>query len=86
MPADQVVAVSGRLILANGLGSVIGPLVGMSLMERFGIDGVFYLMAAAAVTLAAFAARRRRITASPPHLDRTYTILTPQPTPQAHEP
>ncbi|HRO59490.1 MAG TPA: MFS transporter [Burkholderiaceae bacterium] len=86
MPADQVVAVSGRLILANGIGSVIGPLVGMSLMERFGIDGVFYLMAAAALMLAAFAARRRRLTASPPHLDRTFTILTPQPTPQAHDP
>jgi len=86
MPADQVVAVSGRLILANGLGSVIGPLVGMPLMERFGIDGVFYLMAAAALLLAGFAARRRRITESPPHLDRTFTILTPQPTPQAHDP
>ena len=43
MPADRVVAVSGRLILVSGLGSVIGPLVGTSLMARFDINGVFYL-------------------------------------------
>ena len=30
LPADRVVAVSSRLILASGCGSVIGPLVGMS--------------------------------------------------------
>ena len=30
MPADRVVAVSGRLILVSGLGSVIGPLIGTS--------------------------------------------------------
>ena len=52
MPADRVVAVSGRLILVSGCGSVLGPLVGMSLMGRFDIDGVFYLMAAAALLLA----------------------------------
>ena len=28
MPADRVVAVSGRLILLSGLGSVLGPLLG----------------------------------------------------------
>ena len=32
MPADRVVAVSGRLILVSGLGSVLGPLIGASLM------------------------------------------------------
>ena len=41
--------VSGRLILLSGLGSVLGPLIGMGLMARFGIDGVFYLMSAAAL-------------------------------------
>jgi MFS family permease len=28
MPADQVVAVSGRLILVSGLGSILGPVIG----------------------------------------------------------
>jgi MFS family permease len=31
---DRVVVVSGQLILVSGLGSVIGPLIGMSLMAR----------------------------------------------------
>ena len=56
MPADHVVAVSGRLILANGIGAVIGPVAGMSLKQRFDIDGVFYLMAGAAILLAVLAA------------------------------
>src|SRR5262249_5335653 len=51
MPADRVVAVSGQLILVSGLGSVLGPLIGTSLMARFGIDGLFYFMAAVALFL-----------------------------------
>lgn len=86
MPADHVVAVSGRLILANGLGAVVGPIAGMSLKLRFDIDGVFYLMAGAAIFLAVLAASRRLTSESPPHLERTFTILAPLPTPQAHDP
>ena len=41
MPADRVVAVSGRLILVSGLGSVVGPLIGSIMMAHFEIDGVF---------------------------------------------
>ena len=33
MPADRVVAVSGRLILVSGVGSVLGPLIGASVMH-----------------------------------------------------
>jgi MFS family permease len=86
MPADRVVAVSGRLILASGVGSVLGPLIGMSLMRRFDIDGVFYMMAAAAGLLAILAAGRMLTSQSPPHLARTFRILAPQPTPLAHDP
>ena len=35
MPADRVVAVSGRLILLSGLGSVVGPLIGSIMMAHF---------------------------------------------------
>jgi MFS family permease len=86
MPADRVVAVSGRLILASGIGSVLGPLIGMSLMRRFDIDGVFYMMAAAAGLVTILAAGRTLTSRSPPHLKRTFQILAPQATPLGHDP
>jgi MFS family permease len=86
MPADRVVAVSGRLILVSGLGSVLGPLIGTGVMGRFGIDGLFYLMAAAACLLAFIAAGRSLTSASPPHLKRPFEILAPQAAPLAHDP
>lgn len=86
MPAGQVVAVSGWLILASGSGSVLGPLIGMSILRRFDIDGVFYLMAAAALLLAILAGATRLTSTESPHLDRTFKILTPQATPLAHDP
>ena len=67
MPADQVVAVSGRLILISGLGSILGPLIGTSVKARFGIDGVFYFMAVAALLLAFLAIARRLMTTPPKH-------------------
>ena len=85
MPADRVVAVSGQLILVSGLGSVIGPLIGTSLMARFSIDGVFYFMTAAALLLAFLAAGRSLTTASPQRRERPFEILAPQATPLAHD-
>lgn len=86
MPADRVLAVSGQLILTNGVGSAIGPVVGMSLMRRFNIDGVFYLMAVAAGLLALLAISRSLTSRQPPHLERPFEILTPQAASLAHDP
>lgn len=86
MPVDQVVAVSGRLILVSGLGSVLGPLLGTRLMATLGIDGVLYFMAAVAVLLALFASSRRVRTPEPAHLERTFEILAPQAASLAHDP
>jgi hypothetical protein len=86
MPADRVVAVSGRLILVSGIGSVLGPLIGTTLMARFDIDGVIYLMAAAALLLAVLAAGRSLTAAAPRHLARTFRILAPQAASLAHDP
>jgi MFS family permease len=85
MPADRVVAVSSRLILLSGFGSVLGPLIGMNLMKRFEIDGVFYLIGAAALLLSVISAARSLTSASPPHLERTFKILAPQAAPLAHD-
>ncbi len=85
MPADQVVAVTGRLILVSGLGSVLGPLIGTSVMAHFSIGGVFYFMAAVGLLLALLAVARRLVAAPPAHQERTFEILAPQATPLAHD-
>lgn len=86
MPADRVVAVSGGLVLLSGVGSVAGPLIGTSVMARFGIDGLFYFMAAATLALAFLAAGRRSVRSAPPHLARPFEILAPQAAGLAHDP
>jgi MFS family permease len=86
MPVDRVVAVSSRLILVSGLGSVLGPIIGTSIMAHFAIDGVFYFMAAAALLLAVLAGGRSATSAAAPHLQRSFEILAPQAAPLAHDP
>ncbi len=85
MPADRVVAVSGRLILVSGIGSVLGPLIGASLMAHFEIDGVFYFMAAAALVLAVLAGLGGLTTPAPRHREVPFEILAPQAGALAHE-
>jgi MFS family permease len=86
MPLDKVLVVSSRLILVSGIGSVLGPLIGSSLKPHFGIDGIFYLMAVAALTLALVAIYGSMATAPPPHLERPFDVLAPQVAPVAHDP
>jgi hypothetical protein len=78
--------VSGRLILLSGLGSVLGPLVGMSLMERWDIDSVVFMMAAAALLIALVAAGRSLTTSAPKRLERPFELLAPQAASLAHDP
>lgn len=85
MPADRVVAVSSALILLSGLGSVIGPLLGTRLMASYEVDGVLYLMAAAALSLALVAGGRILMQAPAARRARPFAILTPQAAPLAHE-
>ena len=86
MPADRVVAVSGQLILISGLGSVVGPLIGTSIMARAGINGLFYFMAAVAVLLAIMAVGWSLVFAAPKHLQRPFEILAPQAASLGHDP
>ncbi len=86
MPADRVVAVSGRLILVSGVGSVLGPLIGSSLMTHFEIDGVFYFMAAAVLLLAVVAGLSGLMTPAPEQREVPFEILAPQAGPLAHDP
>jgi MFS family permease len=86
MPADRVLAVSGRLILVSGVGSVLGPLIGASLMAHFEIDGVFYFMAAAVLLLAVVAGLGPLLKSAPKQKAVTFEILAPQAGPLAHDP
>jgi len=85
MPADRVVAVSGQLILVTGVGSVLGPLIGASLMTHFEIDGLLYFMAAAVLLLAIVAGLGGLMTPAPKHVEAPFEILTPQAGPLAHD-
>ncbi len=86
MPADRVLAVSGRLLLISGLGSVIGPLIGTRIMASSGINGLLYFMAAVALLLAVATAVSSLVIAAPRHLRRTFEILAPQAASLAHDP
>jgi MFS family permease len=65
MQGRQMAAVSGRLVLVSGLGSIVGPLLGTSFVTGFGIDGVLYLFAIVALLLAILAAFGS-LTSTPP--------------------
>ncbi|TVR99486.1 MAG: MFS transporter [Rhodospirillales bacterium] len=86
MPADRVVAVSGALILMSGIGSVLGPLIGTQLMAVLDISGVLYLIAGAALLLAATAAAASRAREAAPLQERTFEVLTPQAASLSHDP
>lgn len=86
MPPNRVVAVSSALILVSGLGSVLGPLIGATLMARFDFNGALYFMAVAALVLGLVAGARSLFAAAPQHLRRTFAILAPQAAPLAHDP
>jgi MFS family permease len=84
MAGDSVVAVSGKLILVSGVGSVIGPLIGTPIMVSFDINGVLYFMAVTAVVLAILAWSASTRVAPPPHEARPFDIVTPQASPLVH--
>lgn len=87
MPADRVVAVSGRLVLVSGFGSAPGPMIGSGVMARLDIDGLLYFMASIALLLAAVA--RLRIASRPPpavRAERPFDIIDPTAAPISQEP
>jgi MFS family permease len=78
MPDEQIVAVSGRLILLHGIGASLGSLIGSVLMRSYDIDGVFYFMAAIAALLVVVASYRCLKVKEIPHELRPFDVLSPQ--------
>ena len=63
-PSSYVEMAAG-VLLANGLGSVIGPVTASALMESFGSQMLFYFMAAMQLVLLVFVLLRTSIRAAP---------------------
>jgi MFS family permease len=84
LPPERVVAVSSRLILMSGIGSVLGPLLGTGFKSSFGIDGVLYFIAATAAVLALASLQGLRLPA-PAHQDRQFDVLSPQASSLVHD-
>ena len=78
MPKEQIVAVSGRLILLHGIGASLGSLIGSVLMRSYDIDGVFYFMAAIAAVLVIVASYRCFKVKEISHEPRPFDVLSPQ--------
>jgi MFS family permease len=82
MAGERLVAISSRVILASGIGSIIGPFTGSWIMGRHEINGVLYCMAGATALLgilaATFAVRSKAA-----RQDRPFQVMTPQAVPIA---
>jgi MFS family permease len=69
--ASDVVSVAATILLANGLGSVIGPLVAAAFMSAGGPRGLFLFTALAQALLAAYVFYRTRVQVSLAAPDKT---------------
>jgi MFS family permease len=84
--SDFVEAASG-LLLANGIGSVIGPLLAASTMQQMGPAGLFASTAVFHVLLAGFAFWRTTRRTAPSAAERTeFDLTSTAPTMVAFEP
>jgi MFS family permease len=73
--SSRIVAVSGQLILTNGIASFLGPIIGTAVMGVAGIEGVFAYMAVVAAIFAAVAIWRTvRVEGSVPK-ERPFVVL-----------
>ncbi|RDD62818.1 MFS transporter [Ferruginivarius sediminum] len=81
----EFVEASGTLLLANALGSILGPLLAALAMARLGPPGLFAVSALAHTGMAAFAMHRMRQRAAPAPEERTPFVPVPRTTPELAE-
>ena len=83
---SEFVEASSGLLLANGIGSVIGPLVAAVAMDQIGPSGLFATTACFHVVLAAFAYWRSTRRAVRPEERTEFSLTSTAPTMVALEP
>jgi MFS family permease len=84
MQEADLVEASAALLLAFGVGALLGPLLGSVLMVAIGPQGLFLHIAIASAALAAFALHRMRRRASTPKEEREAFVAVPETTPVVH--
>ena len=70
-PASNMVATAATVLLANGLGSVIGPLIATTFITPERPRGLFLFTALVEAVLAAYVLYRTRVQAAPTEIDKT---------------
>lgn len=75
------VAIAGGLLLINGAGSVIGPVIGGVAMDRFGPLGLFGFTACVHATMTVFTLYRMRRRAAPPQEQKADFVPMPSTAP-----
>jgi MFS family permease len=79
LSADQIVSASASIIVLNGAGSALGPLMASAAMQRVGAAGYFYCLAASVGALLVYAAwRKGRRAAVPSELKVPFVNAQPQ--------
>ena len=71
------VAIAGGLLLINGAGSVVGPVIGGIAMDRFGPLGLFGFTAIVHATMTVFTLHRMRQRAAPPQEQKADFVPMP---------
>lgn len=70
-PASDVVTNSATILLANGLGSVIGPIAASAMMTQLGPTALFLFTAIVQIALGLYVLHRIRIVSALPPVERT---------------
>jgi MFS family permease len=83
--ADEFVETSSGLLLANGIGSAVGPLLASAAMQQVGPAGLFGFTAAVHLAMAAFTLYRMRRRAAVPTAEKPHFVAVPRTAPTVFE-
>jgi MFS family permease len=85
MKESDLVEASGALLLAFGLGALLGPLLASLLMTAIGPEGLFLHITIASAALAGFAVHRTRRRAPVPKAEQEQFVAVPETTSVVHQ-